>query len=40
MKSVDKELIDYECDIFAEIVDAAFLTRKILQIAKLYQVGG
>ena len=37
MKSVDKELIDYECDIFAEIVDAAILpTRKILQIAKNY----
>ena len=37
MKSAEKELTEYECDIFAEIVDAAILPpRKILKIAKDY----
>ena len=37
MKSAEKELTEYECDIFAEIVDAALLApRKILKIAKDY----
>ena len=37
MKSAEKELTDYECDIFAEIVDAALLPpRKILKVAKDY----
>ena len=35
MKSAEKELTEYECDIFAEIVDAAWLPRKILKIAKI-----
>ena len=37
LKSAEKDLTDYECDIFAEIVDAALLPlRKILKIAKEY----
>ena len=37
VKSADMELKDYDCDIFAEIVDAAILpTRKIIKIAKDY----
>ena len=37
MKSAENELTEYECDIFAEIVDAALLPpRKILKIAKDY----
>ena len=37
VKSAEMELNDYDCDIFAEIVDAAILpTRKIIKIAKDY----
>ncbi len=41
LKKPDEELLDYDCDIFAEIVDAADIsTRKILNIAKDYRTQG
>ncbi len=41
LKKPDEELLDYDCDIFAEIVDAADIsTRKILSIARNYKNQG
>ncbi len=41
LKKPDEELKDYECEIFAEIVDASDIsTRKILSIAKEYSNQG
>ena len=41
LKKPDNELLEYECEIFAEIVDAADMSiRKIIQVAKDYKNQG